>query len=232
MDSQKFREHAIFTDMIKKKRAAKARIYRKNVLQNKRAKRLTTTSTENPPTLNKNIGRDVQVERSPQISPNIVLQGNHSVQKNKSQVVPSSALHTQPNTGLNTQSDTSQKFISKKKNFNDIGNLGVNLVKRFESTSSIKTPSSSKRSNIHTSSMLQNQRYTSQNIRSNNRQFNHIDNLGVNLVSRFEGTSYNATPSSSNGIQQTSYHETSLFDDDSADEYLYDDSEGINMYIK
>jgi hypothetical protein len=47
MDHQKSKEHLIFKDGVRKNKAAKARLLRKNVLQVKKTRRLKTMSKEN-----------------------------------------------------------------------------------------------------------------------------------------------------------------------------------------
>lgn len=69
---------------------------------------------------------------------------------------------------------------------------------------------------------------TSHNLGAKNQQFNHIGNMGINLCRRFDSTSSNTTPSSSNTFHLTTSHENPFFDDNSRDDYIYNDFEGMN----
>lgn len=53
--------------------------------------------------------------------------------------------------------------------------------------------------------------------------------MGVNLAKSFDNTLANTTLTSSNTIPLTMSQPNSLFEDDTEDDYLYDDSEGINF---
>ena len=197
MDQQQSKEQELFENMLRKRMAAKARLHRKNVLQSKKSKRV---KTDNSVMLNHNTPLNLPIDRTPlsEISPNIISQGSQSVCQNHNKGSTSFVIHSQSNNRFNTEASKDQ-------------NLGA---KHPQSNYGFSTEAS-----------------TSQNLGAKNRQFNHIGNLGINLCRRFDRTSSDKAPCSSNTFQPTTSHENPLLDDDSGDDYIYDDFEGMNFTL-
>ncbi|KAI5387552.1 hypothetical protein KIW84_073599 [Lathyrus oleraceus] len=119
-------EELHFKTILRRKNAAKARIYRKSVIDDKKSKRLKTTLKENC-TFDKRRGNDSTDLRIPlsELSPNILNDG-----RGIANVEVSRQLHS----SLKTKPSTNNNIISKRISSRNITKLGVNLSKRFDNT--------------------------------------------------------------------------------------------------
>ncbi|KAI5428313.1 hypothetical protein KIW84_033342 [Lathyrus oleraceus] len=119
-------EELHFKTILRRKNAAKARIYRKSVIDDKKSKRLKTALKENG-TFDKRRGNDSTALRIPlsELSPNILNDG-----RGIANVEVSRQLHS----SLKTKSSTNNNIRSKRISSRNITKLGVNLSKRFDNT--------------------------------------------------------------------------------------------------
>ncbi|XP_050909568.1 uncharacterized protein LOC127123389 [Lathyrus oleraceus] len=119
-------EELHFKTILRRKNAAKARIYRKSVIDDKKSKRLKTAQKENG-TFDKRCGNDSTALRIPlsELSPNILNDG-----RGIANVEVSRQLHS----SLKTKPSTNNNIRSKKISSRNITKLGVNLSKRFDNT--------------------------------------------------------------------------------------------------
>ncbi|KAI5401906.1 hypothetical protein KIW84_066391 [Lathyrus oleraceus] len=115
-----------FKTILRRKNAAKARIYRKSVIDDKKSKRLKTALKENG-TFDKRRGNDSTALRIPlsELSPNILNDG-----RGIANVEVSRQLHS----SLKTKPSTNNNIRSKRISSRNITKLGVNLSKRFDNT--------------------------------------------------------------------------------------------------
>ncbi|KAI5413706.1 hypothetical protein KIW84_058029 [Lathyrus oleraceus] len=111
---------------VERKNAAKARIYRKSVIDDKKSKRLKTTLKENG-TFDKRRDNDSTALRIPlsELSPNILNDG-----RGIANVEVGHQLHS----SLKTKPSTNNNIRSKRISSRNITKLGVNLAKRFDNT--------------------------------------------------------------------------------------------------
>ncbi|KAI5392584.1 hypothetical protein KIW84_077109 [Lathyrus oleraceus] len=111
---------------MRRKNAAKAKIYRKSVIDDKKSKRLKTALKENG-TFDKRRGNDSTALRIPlsELSPNILNDG-----RGIANVEVSRQLHS----SLKTKPSTNNNIRSKRISSRNITKLGVNLSKRFDNT--------------------------------------------------------------------------------------------------
>ncbi|KAI5418999.1 hypothetical protein KIW84_043278 [Lathyrus oleraceus] len=119
-------EEVHFKTILRRKNAAKARIYRKSVIDDKKSKRLKTALKENG-TFDKRRGNDSTALRIPlsELSPNILNDG-----RGIANVEVSRQLHS----SLKTKPSTNNNIRSKRISNRNITKLGVNLSKRFDNT--------------------------------------------------------------------------------------------------
>ncbi|KAI5404812.1 hypothetical protein KIW84_051829 [Lathyrus oleraceus] len=119
-------EELHFKTILRRKNAAKARTYRKSVIDDKKSKRLKTALKENG-TFDKRRGNDSTALRIPlsELSPNILNDG-HGI----ANVEVSRQLHSP----LKTKPSTNNNIRSKRISSRNITKLGVNLSKRFDNT--------------------------------------------------------------------------------------------------
>ncbi|CAK8575278.1 unnamed protein product [Lathyrus sativus] len=119
-------EELHFKTILRRKNAAKARIYRKGVIDDKKSKRLKTALKENG-TFDKRRGNDSTNLRIPlsELSPNILNDG-----RGIANVKVSRQLHS----SLKTKPSTNNNIRSKRISSRNITKLGVNLSKRFDNT--------------------------------------------------------------------------------------------------
>ncbi|KAI5410637.1 hypothetical protein KIW84_055960 [Lathyrus oleraceus] len=119
-------EELHFKTVLRRKNAAKARIYRKSVIDDKKSKRLKTALKENG-TFDKRRGNDSTALRIPlsELLPNILNDG-----RGIANVEVSRQLHS----SLKTKPSTNNNIISKRISSKNITKLGVNLSKRFDNT--------------------------------------------------------------------------------------------------
>ncbi|KAI5422461.1 hypothetical protein KIW84_045778 [Lathyrus oleraceus] len=119
-------EELHFKTILRRKNAAKARIYRKSVIDDKKSKRLKTALKENG-TFDKRRGNDSTTLRIPlsELSPNILNDG-----RGITNVEVSRQLHS----SLKTKPSTNNNIRSKRISSRNITKLGVNLSKRFDNT--------------------------------------------------------------------------------------------------
>lgn len=208
MDQQHAKEQEHFAAVLRKKKAAKARLHREDVLQTKKPKRMKTIQNENSVTLNQNMPLNLPIGRSPlsEIPPNTNSQASQSVHQTHKEGSTSSVISEIP------------------PNINSQGSQSVHQIHKKGSTSSVIYAHSNNGFNTPQPS-------TSHNLQAKNRQFTHIGSEGINLCRRFDNTSSNPTPSLSNTFQPSTSHGNSLFDDDSGDDYIYDDFEGMNFTL-
>ncbi|KAI5402984.1 hypothetical protein KIW84_050546 [Lathyrus oleraceus] len=119
-------EELHFKTVLRRKNAAKARIYRKSVIDDKKSKRLKTALKENG-TFDKRRDNDSTTLRIPlsELSPNIL-----NVGRGIANVEVSRQLHS----SLKTKPSTNNNIRSKRISSRNITKLGVNLSKRFDNT--------------------------------------------------------------------------------------------------
>lgn len=119
-------EELHFKTILRRKNAAKARIYRKSVIDDKKSKRLKTALKENG-TFDKRRDNDSTALRIPlsELSPNILNDG-----RGIANVEVSRQLHS----SLKTKPSTNNNIISKRISSRNITKLRVNLSKRFDNT--------------------------------------------------------------------------------------------------
>ncbi|KAI5420168.1 hypothetical protein KIW84_044089 [Lathyrus oleraceus] len=119
-------EELHFKTILRRKNAAKARIYRKGVIDDKKSKRLKTALKENG-TFDKRRGNDSTALRIPlsELSSNILNDG-----RGIANVEVSRQLHS----SLKTKPSTNNNIRSKRISSRNITKLGVNLSKRFDNT--------------------------------------------------------------------------------------------------
>ncbi|KAI5434865.1 hypothetical protein KIW84_021619 [Lathyrus oleraceus] len=119
-------EELHFKTVLRRKNAAKARIYRKSVIDDKKSKRLKTALKDNG-TFDKRRGNDSTALRIPlsELSPNILNDG-----RGIANVEVSRQLHS----SLKTKPSTNNNIRSKRISSRNITKLGVNLSKRFDNT--------------------------------------------------------------------------------------------------
>ncbi|KAI5427405.1 hypothetical protein KIW84_032719 [Lathyrus oleraceus] len=119
-------EELHFKIILRRKNAAKARIYRKSVIDDKKSKRLKIALKENG-TFDKRRGNDSTALRIPlsELSPNILNDG-----RGIANVEVSRQLHS----SLKTKPSTNNNIRSKRISSRNITKLGVNLSKRFDNT--------------------------------------------------------------------------------------------------
>ncbi|KAI5411923.1 hypothetical protein KIW84_056843 [Lathyrus oleraceus] len=119
-------EELHFKTILRRKNAAKARIYRKSVIDDKKSKRLKTALKENG-TFDKRHDNDSTALRIPlsELSPNILNDG-----RGIANVEVSRQLHL----SLKTKPSTNNNIRSKRISSRNITKLGVNLSKRFDNT--------------------------------------------------------------------------------------------------
>ncbi|KAI5434866.1 hypothetical protein KIW84_021620 [Lathyrus oleraceus] len=119
-------EELHFKTVLRRKNAAKARIYRKSVIDDKKSKRLKTALKENG-TFDKRRGNDSTALRIPlsELSPNILNDG-----RGIANVEVSRQLHS----SLKSKPSTNNNIRSKRISSRNITKLGVNLSKRFDNT--------------------------------------------------------------------------------------------------
>ncbi|XP_050915006.1 uncharacterized protein LOC127129951 [Lathyrus oleraceus] len=119
-------EELHFKTVLRRKNAAKARIYRKSVIDDKKSKRLKTALKENG-TFDKRRDNDSTTLRIPlsELLPNILNDG-----RGIANVEVSRQLHS----SLKTKPSTNNNIRSKRISSRNITKLGVNLSKRFDNT--------------------------------------------------------------------------------------------------
>lgn len=119
-------EELHFKTILRRKNAAKARIYRKSVIDDKKSKRLKIALKENG-TFDKRRDNDSTALRIPlsELSPNMLNDG-----RGIANVEVSRQLHS----SLKTKPSTNNNIRSKRISSRNITKLGVNLSKRFDNT--------------------------------------------------------------------------------------------------
>ncbi|KAI5448204.1 hypothetical protein KIW84_015577 [Lathyrus oleraceus] len=125
MDKHMVDEHSHSNNILKNKRAGMARMIRKCILDQKKAKRLKTMHKENGSPSDIIHDKEVSSVRSPlsKFYANIPSQGRG---------ISSSVQHSLPNSILNTFTSTTDNIISSRVSRRSIDKLGVNLNRRFD----------------------------------------------------------------------------------------------------